>query len=228
MVVGHQGNQKLWGLSEEYLPSWAERRVLPDAEVEYEAVQRSIRALGVATASEIDYYFLRGRYRNLKKTLARLQEDSKVQRVVVRGLEGERFVHAEDNSRLDPMGSAGWKPKVTLLSPFDNLICDRARTKRIFDFDYKAEIYVPGNKRKFGYYVMPILCGERMVGRIDPRMDRKAGKLVVNSVHAEPGAPRDPGTSRQIGEAIESLGEFLGAKEVVYGRVPEIWRSSLR
>ena len=230
MVVGHQGNQKLWGLSKGFLPKGAEKRVLPDEELEYEAVQRSIRALGVATIQEIEYYFLRGRYRNLKRTLERLDRDSRIRRVVVRGLadKSERYVHDQDVARLDSMDSSAWRPKVTLLSPFDNLICDRARTQRIFDFDYKTEIYVPRNKRRFGYYVLPILFGDRLVGRIDPRMDREGEKLIVNSVHAEPGAPGDAAASRQIGEVIGEFGEFLGAKEVVYTtRVPRIWKRYL-
>ena len=71
MVVGRQGNQKLWDLSEKFLPRWISKKELSTDDVEYEAVQKSIKALGIANASEIDYHFLRGRYRNLKATLQR-------------------------------------------------------------------------------------------------------------------------------------------------------------
>ncbi|MGH8649897.1 MAG: DNA glycosylase AlkZ-like family protein, partial [Burkholderiales bacterium] len=80
-----------------------------------------------------------------------------------------------------------------------------------------------------GYYVLPLLWGDRFIGRVDPRMDRRNEKLLINSVHAERGAPVDKEVSSKIGEAIERLAEFLGAKEVVYtARIPTAWRNSLR
>lgn len=230
MVVGHQGNQKLWGLTEDFLPSWAEKTELTEEEIEHEAVQRAIRALGIASSSEIAYHFLRGRYRNLQRTLARLQEESVIHRVLVAGLDEDvRYIHDLDTRLLQSLDSDEWEPRVSLLSPFDNLICDRGRTKRLFAFDYVSEIYVPQNKRKFGYYVLPILLGDRFVGRIDPRMDRRNEKLLINSVHAERLAPDEKVDPSMIGKKIEQLADFLGAKEVVYtGRVPSAWRSFLR
>ncbi len=230
MVVGHKGNQKLWGLAEEFLPSWVEKKELTEEEVEHEAVQRAIQALGIASPAEIGYYFLRGRYRNLRKILARLQEESKIHRVQVTGLEeDEQYVHNRDIRLLKSTSSDAWEPRVSLLSPFDNLICDRARTKRVFGFDYISEIYVPQNKRKFGYYVLPILWGDKFIGRVDPRMDRRNEKLLINSVHAERGTPDDKEVSLKIRETIEQLADFLGAREVKYiAHVPAVWRSSLR
>src|SRR2546422_979082 len=103
------------------------------------------------------------------------------------------------------------------------------RTNRIFGFDYVHENYLPPNKRKFGSYVLPILWGDRFIGRIDPRMDRENERLLINSVHAEPGAPGGKDVSLEIRETIGHLAEFLGAKEVVYTpRVPKAWSNSLR
>jgi len=77
--------------------------------------------------------------------------------------------------------------------------------------------------------VLPILWGDTFIGRVDPAMDRRNEKLLINSIHAEPGAPSDQEASLEIGETIEHLAEFLGAKEVVYtARVPKAWRNSLR
>lgn len=231
MVVGHQGIQNVWGLSEDFLPRWAERRPLTEQDVELEAAQRAIRALGTASPREIHYYFVRGRYQNLRRTLKRLQDESKIHRVHVSGLgeRDERYIHVQDLPLLDSLDSGGWQPRVSLLAPFDNLICGRERTSRMFGFDYVHEQFLPKSKRKFGTYVLPILWGERIIGRIDPQMDRENGKLVVNSVHAEPGAPGDKEVSSAIGETVSRLGEFLGAKEVAYtANVPTAWRSSLR
>ncbi len=232
MVAGRQGNQKLWDISERFLPPWASKKNLSDGEVEYEAVQRSLRALGTANAQEISFHFLRGRYRNLKATLKRLQAESKIHEVEIADGpvgKGERYIHSKDIPLLDKLGSDDWQPRVSLLSPFDNLICDRTRTKLLFDFDFTSEIYTPPSKRKYGYYVLPILYGDRFIGRIDPLMDRKKEKLLIKSVHAEPGAPKDRKVSGEIRESIEQLSEFLGAKEVVYSkRVPKFWQNSLR
>jgi len=231
MVVGRQGKQKIYDLSERFLPSWVSKKELSEEEIEYEAVQRSIKALGTATESEIKWYFLRGRYRNLKDTLKRLQADSKIHPVDIRegpiGI-GKRYIHSEDIQTLEDIDSNNWEPRVSFLSPFGNLISDRTRTKLLFNFDYLTEIYTPENKRKYGYYVLPILYGDKLVGRIDPLMDRKNQKLLINAVHAEPHALKDKNLSGEIRDTAEQLSEFLGAKEVVYSRkVPKPWRNHL-
>lgn len=118
---------------------------------------------------------------------------------------------------------------MSLLAPFDNLICSQARTNRVFGFDYVREQFLPQAKRRFGTYVLPILWGERLIGRVDPQMDRQSEKLIINSVHSERDAPSDREVASKIGETIGQLAEFLGAKEVGYtARVPAAWKSSLR
>jgi uncharacterized protein len=231
MVVGHQGNQNLWGLSKEFLPSWVERKELPEEEVERQAAQRAIRALGAATPGEINYYFVRGRYQNLRRTLATLERESAIHRLVVEGLStrDERYIHEQDVALLESLRADRFQPRMSLLSPFDNLIYSQARTSRLFGFDYVREQFLPKEKRKFGTYVLPILWGDKLIGRIDPRMDSEGGKLVINAVHAEPGAPGDREVAAEIGRTIFRFAEFLGARQVTFtSQVPEIWRSSLR
>ncbi len=230
MVCGRNGNQKLWDLSEKCLPDWVSKEELSAEEVEYQAVQRSLLALGVASAPEVRYYFLRDRYPNLKRTLERLESESKIHRVEVAGAlqKQERYIHTDDIRLLEDIESGEWQPRTTLLSPFDNLISDRRRTKLVFDFEFTFEGYVPRNKRRYGPYVLPILHGDELIGRVDPLLDRQKRKLFVNAVYAESGAPRDKETSREIGTEIERLSEFLEAKEVVYSdRVPGFWKRSL-
>lgn len=229
MVVGRQGIQKVWGLTERFLPAWAEKGELTEEEVEYLAAQRAIKALGIATKANIKFHFLRGRYPNLGRTLQRLESESKITRVQIDGAKAPYYVHADDLKRLDRIESGRWKPMTTLLSPFDNLICDRDRTESLFGFHYRIEIYTPQAQRKHGYYVLPILHGDSLIGRVDPVMDRRQRKLIINAVHAEKEAPRDRQTSDGIADAVQRLSEFLGAKEVVYSeKVPEFWRGSLR
>jgi len=133
---------------------------------------------------------------------------------------GRLVVHPEVTD--GPVGT-----RVTFLSPFDRLVHDRDRAEALWDFFYRLEMYVPKAKRVHGYYVLPILRGDRLIGRIEPVFDRKAGALRVNGVFAEPGAPASAGHG--IARAIRRLAKWLGASEVSYSRrVPAIWRDSLR
>jgi len=231
MVVGHEGGQNLWGLSESFLPSWVDKGNLSGPEFEELAAQRALRALGTATRKEIQYHFPRGMYHDLPGALARLEAMSTIHRVKVDelGHHDERYIHAEDVRALESMTTAAWQPRMSLLPPFDNMVGSQERLNRLFGFDYIREQFLPKEKRKFGTYVLPILHGDRFIGRIDPRLDKTKNELVINSVHAEPGAPTDRETAAEIGETIERLGRLVGATQVTYTRrVPEPWKSSLR
>ena len=115
-----------------------------------------------------------------------------------------------------------------MIAPFDNLISGRRRTNRLFGFDYVHEQFLPAEKRKYGTFVLPILRGERLIGRADLLMDRKKGRLLVKSFHAEPGAPEEPEVPREIGETLERLSTFLGGSDVEYTpRVPPSWKGHL-
>jgi hypothetical protein len=121
-----------------------------------------------------------------------------------------------DGWHVDPGAQDGPVPRrTTLLSPFDRLIHDRDRAEALWGFFYRLEMYVPKAKRQYGYYVLPVLHGERIVGRIDPVFDRKSRVLTVNAVYPEDGV-RFPATGLQ--RALRSLGRFLGADEI---RMPE-------
>jgi uncharacterized protein len=119
------------------------------------------------------------------------------------------------------------RTRVTFLSPFDGLVKNRDRAEALWDFFYRLEMYVPKAKREYGYYVLPILRGDRVIGRIEPVFDRKTRVLRVEGVFAEPGAPASAG--RGIAQAVRRLARWLGADEVVYSRrAPALWRDALR
>jgi uncharacterized protein len=231
MVVGHQGNQNIWGRSDQFLPSWTVRKELSEEEFEREAAQRALRALGTATPAEIKYYFPRGRYLNLRATLTRLAEESTIHRVKVPELRNpdERYIHDRDVALMESMDTSAWQPRMSLLPPFDGMVSDPARARRLFGFDYVREQFLPKDRRRFGTYVLPILWGDRFIGRIDPRLDKASGTLVINSVHAESGAPRGREVAAAVAATIARFADFLGAREVRYtARVPGAWRNSLR
>ncbi len=228
MVVGHQGAQNLYGLAANFLPDWVDRTDLSQSEAEALGVERTLRALGVATRTEINRYLLRGRYLDLPGVLDRLIDRSVVCRVEVEGLRGTRYALSSDLDPLLRIGSEDWEEEISLLPPFDTMVFHQARTRELYDFDYVREQFLPESKRRFGTYVLPILWGDRFIGRIDPRLDRNAKRLEIKAVHAEPGAPRDRRTAERLADRIEQLARFLGAESVVYsGRAPAEWRRAL-
>jgi len=231
MVAGRSGGQKLWGLSERCLPPWTPKTRLGEPAIVRWAAEISLRALGVATPTDIREHFIRWKYVNLPAALAFLEKQGRIVPVTVR--DGDRpwpgpwYVHANDLALLDRIESGSWYPRTTLLSPFDNLIIDRKRTRRMFGFDYTMEIYVPAAKRRYGYYAMPVLHEDRLVARVDPAMNRQAGRLSIRAVSVEPGCG-DTAVAGATREAIAELGRFLGASAIDYdGRVPSRWRRTL-
>jgi uncharacterized protein len=229
MVAGRSGIQKLWDLSERCLPAWTPREKLSEKEVVRRAVQRSLRALGVATPLHIKQHFTRRRYPHLNERLHELAAEGVIERIHVGDEKGEWFIHAEDMPLLDRVERNELQiERTTLLSPFDNLICDRPRTASLFNFDFRIEIYTPQHKRQYGYYVLPILHGDRLIGRIDPKLDREHGRLHIHAIHAEKDAPLSRKTARSIRTAIEDLATFLGATDIHYTHlVPSGWQPVL-
>jgi uncharacterized protein YcaQ len=232
MVAGRKGGQKLWDLAERCLPDWTPRNPLPEREIVRRAAQKSLRALGLARPAHIQQHYIRGRYPGLEDVLAVLESEGLIEQVQVaedgQTWPGPWYIHTDDLLLLDRLAAGEWSTRTTLLSPFDNLICDRKRTERLFDFDFRIEIYTPKAKRQYGYYVLPILHGDRLIGRIDPLMDRAHKRLTINAVYAEPGAPMTRGVAKAVAGAIEELGTFVGAKDIVYTeRVPDGWQRAL-
>jgi uncharacterized protein YcaQ len=213
-IVGREGNERLWNLAERWLPVDEPR--LSEAEVARRLLDNQLRWCGFARANRFGFAF-GGPPPGRERVLAELVEEGTAVPVTVEGLTGEWLAHA------DVLGRE-FRPRTTLLSPFDPLIADRDFTAEVFGFRYRLEIYVPKAKREYGYYVLPILHGERLIGRVDPRFDRKAGVLHVNAVYAEPDAPEDAGPA--VLAAIAELGNWLGASHTEVGDVPPRWRAA--
>jgi uncharacterized protein YcaQ len=231
MVAGRSGGQKLWDLSEQCLPTWTPKTKVGEAAIVRWAAEISLRALGVASPTEIRDHFIRWKYVNLPAALGSLEKQRRIVPVSVRDGDqswpGTWYVHADDLVLLDRIEAGTWCPRTTLLSPFDNLIIDRKRTRRMFGFDYTMEIYVPAAKRRYGYYAMPVLHEDRLVARVDPAFNRDERRLSIRRVSVEPGC-EDAQVGRATREAIAGLATFLGARTVDYdGAAPARWRRSL-
>ena len=213
MVAGRRGNGRLWDLTERVLPDWTPRQSLAVADVTCRAALKAVDALGVATALQIKQHFTRARYPELDKRLGELVKQGELAHATVADLPGRWYIPADTLDTIDTLDTQVTH-QTKLLSPFDNLICDRKRTKQLWDFDFTIEIYVPQAKRKYGYYVLPILHANTLIGRLDSAMDRKTHTFTINAIHLEPNAPQGGATGKAITVAIQGLADFLGAKRI--------------
>ena len=208
------GLERRWDLLERCLPGGAlaaaDAAPLSAGPAVERAVVRAVAMLGVARAPHIAAHFTRRRYPGLgghgSGAIGRLERRGELERVRVAGLRGDWWglpAALEQADRLEP------GRRTVALSPFDNLLCDRSRTAELFGFDHRLEIYVPAGKRRWGYYVLPILHRERLIARADLRVDGGDDRVLrVLAVHEEPGR-RAPAAIRR---ALGSLARWRGAE----------------
>jgi hypothetical protein len=208
--------ERVYDLSERVLPAHIQALPTPSPEeAQRELLRLSARALGVATEFDLrDYYRLP--VADTKTRLAELVEAGDLIPVEVEGWRQPAF--------LDPAARQPRRIEArALLAPFDPLIWERDRTERIFGFFYRIEIYTPVAKRKHGYYVLPFLLGDRLVGRVDLKSDRANSKLLVPAAHCEPGIePRD--VAAPMYEELRLMADWLGLEGLALPREGDMGR----
>jgi uncharacterized protein len=185
-IAGRQGRQRLFDLAERVYP--ADVPVVPAEEAHRIRSERRLRALGLARA----------------KTIAYPMEPADVgdagEPAIVEGVPGEW--------RVDPDAvGVPFQGRTALLSPFDRLLHDRVRAQELFGFEYQLEMYKPKAKRRWGYFALPVLHHDRLVGKLDALADRKRGRFVVNAVHED--VPFTPAMRDAVDEEIEQLADWL-------------------
>jgi uncharacterized protein len=207
--AGRVGGGRRWALADAWFG--APPAAIPAQRIALrEAAVRSLRALGIATRQQVKNHFIRHRYQGLASGWKDLEADGLIVPVEV-GLNGDWYVHAEDVALLELIEAGEFEPRTTLLSPFDNLICDRDRTLALWGFDFRLEIYVPKTKR-WGYFVMPLLHGDRIIARFDLAADREGGVLKVIGERWEPGWDGRRRPVRSTTRALDELAAFLGVR----------------
>ena len=167
------------------------------------------RCHGVGTAADLaDYFRIRP-----AEALPRLEElvaDGHLSRCTVEGWSAPAYLHPGVVIPKEVVARA-------LLSPFDPVVWFRPRAERLFGFRYRVEIYIPANKREFGYYVLPFLLDDRLVARVDLKADRADGRLLARGVFVENGEDREE-VAGELSSELERLASFLDLEEVVVGR----------
>ncbi len=203
-IGGRASGRRLFTLAKNWFPNVKPLSPTAAARV---ATERALAATGVATFQELSRVYALGRFVT-KEALTRLVREGVTRQVEISGLRGPYF--ALSNAR------AVESERTTLLSPFDNLIIDRQRTEILFGMRYRMEIYVPKHLRVRGFWAMPILHRDRLIGTVDPKIDRQRGVLDVVTFRLERDAPRERSTRRAIEDAVDDLAAFVGAREVAW------------
>ena len=209
-IAGRTRFQRRYGLVEDVLPASVLDRTVTEADAIRELMRRSAVAHGIGTVRDFaDYYRLKGPA--VAVALQELEDAGEVIPVRVKGWNG-----AGDRPLTTWLHRDARKPRsietAALLSPFDPVVWFRDRAQRLFDFDYRIEIYTPADKRQYGYYVLPFLLGERIVGRVDLKADRPASVLRVHAAYSEPGAL--PETAAQLFEELKQMQGWLGLERM--------------
>jgi len=208
MVSGRQGFQKVYDLPERVLPDWVDTRA-PDMEA-YASylIDTNLRAHGFATQKSISYLRKGQALREAIREQLQRRIDAGLITTVI--LNDNSLVYA-DSELLEtraPRSSA----VVRILSPFDNVVIQRERGRNIFDFDYQIECYVPQPKRQFGYFCLPVLYRDRLVGRVDCKAHRKQKRLELKSIHIE--HKIDDEFDEAFNIAMQSFAAFNGCNEM--------------
>ena len=210
VIAGRQSFQRLYDLPERVLPAELLERPAP-AEAEWlrALIVRAVRARGALTGHGIrEHWRLRGGARRLEPHLEALTTEGEIHRLEVE--DGGASVYVPADVELDggaPTGAA-------LLSPFDNLLWDRAFVERVFGFRHVIEVYKPGHERVYGYYVLPFMLGDRLVGRADLKADRREGVLRVKALHLEPWVRGSASLDEAFDRAAFRLARTIGLERV--------------
>ena len=186
-IAGRAGRERLWDLAERVYP--ADLDIPPVEEAERVKNERRLTSLGIA------------RRKGTKMPIEPIHVGEAGEPAFVEGTKGEWRV---DPAYLD----GGFEGRTALLSPFDRLVYDRTRALELFDFEYTLEMYKPAAKRRWGYFALPTLHGDRLIGKVDAGADRKAGVLRVNAIHEDVTFTRAVRAAVQA--ELERLAEWLG------------------
>ncbi len=208
MIAGRRNFQRLYDLSERVLPAGLDTSPPRAEESARFVARRALQSLGLTMVKQKDAGL--SEPKRVARALAELVEAGEALPVCVEGLEQDSYFAWMPLLRARPPG----RRQLHLLSPFDNLVIDRRRAEQFFGFEYRIECYTPGPKRKYGYFTLPILWGDELVGRLDPKAERKEGVFRVKMLALEPGFKPDEEFYPALARKLRDFAHYHGCTEV--------------
>ena len=221
LLIHHKsGSRKFYDLTDKYFS-----RDLLDAEnpcpdetsfCEWQ-IRRRIGAVGLLWNRRSDAYLgIEMTAQQRDAAFKRLEAEGAIQKTAVEGIRFPMYYLTEDLPLMEAVLSdtVDQRRRLEFLAPLDPMLWDRKLVEAIWDYKYSWEIYTPAEKRKFGYYVLPILYGEKMAGRLEAAADRKAGTLVIKNIWYEPGIRRTKKLNAALDAAIRRLAKFNGCSQI--------------
>lgn len=206
--------QRHFDLVERVFPEHADVPLPEESNEQRTLATRALQAMGIGLPAGINDYFRTKWGTKTRSILADLERDSVIFGIEIDDL-GKAYVAESSRSVLKDVIEGRRPRRTTLLSPFDNLIWERRRTESLFGFEYRLECYTPAAKRKFGYFTLPILDQGKLIGRLDPKVDRREGVLYVRSIHLEEDACFDTKTAQRLTSTLRDFASFNGAASIV-------------
>lgn len=209
MVKSREGFQKVYDLTERIVPANIDVSMpSEEAYIQY-LIRRDVQAHGLVALEDIGY-LLKGLKPKIKSQLVKLEETGEITSVRIGKMDRTFYT---TSSGLEVLNQR-FGQRLKFLNPFDNVLINRARTKRMFNFDYIMEIYVPAEKRKFGYYALPILWKDRLIGQVDMKADRKNGQLLIRNLELT--LDINESFIKAWQTAIQEFSTFNGTQEIVF------------
>ncbi len=224
MITERRNFQKVYDLTERVLPEWVDTTYPDDEELGRFLVKRALTACGIAQEREIRDHIYTPNKELIHKTLSDMLSSEEVITVEVKGLPVCTFftlpeVFTSLNELKRPTA------KVHILSPFDNLIIQRDRINTLFDFDYALECYTPSDKRVYGYFTLPIIWKDKLIGRLDPKAERKSKNLIIRNLVFE---SNFDDYDRFLPKFIKKLSELAGFNSCEDIRIEKVSPKSVK
>lgn len=224
-VIRREGFQKVYDLSERAIPSHHHDHRVSAEEFTDWACRGALERLGFATPAEIAAFWEALPLETVKAWCAQHRDNDLIE-VDIACAGGEtRSAYALPDIEAKLADAPEPPKRLRVLSPFDPAIRDRARTERLFDYRYRIEVFVPEAKREYGYYVFPLLEGDRLVGRIDMKHHRKHGELRVKGLWWEPKVRASKAREDRLMAELERVRRFTGAEHITF---EDGWRKTAR
>jgi uncharacterized protein YcaQ len=218
MVTDRRNFQRIYDLRERVLPEWDDS-LTPDSEQAHRRLAMdTVRALGVGRADWAKDYLrsLSIPLQAMRRRIEALAAEGELLVVEVEGWQAPGYVHPKNLPAVElAVEDKLPLPGTTLLSPFDPVVRDRDRALELFGFDYRIECYTPAAKRRYGYFTLPILHGDTLIGRLDPKAHRQSGVFEVKAVHMEPGVQVTDELVAGLRETLRRLAGWHHTPEVV-------------